>query len=271
MKKDNVGRGCKKKPVKKEWIEDIVRNTLTDFLDDTENLANLAVDLAEYYKKEYDDNGYLSGLENELKETEKSLENVIKAVMAGASGETINKQLNELEDRKKGLNDAIDTERSKQNMIKDEQGIQAYFDQFSKSDLLDPEQRDLVLGYFVDKIYIYDDRLVITGTLNHDGSRDPDIKIQLDKGCGKKVRLSRPVLHYQKRGTTARVVPLFWGSDTVRTLAAKLRWVSPPGTRKTLRVFRRKSLSHFQKTSYNGDGCVRPYKGCKKGYRKGKA
>ena len=92
MKKDNVGRGCKKKPVKKEWIEDIVRNTLTDFLDDTENLANLAVDLAEYYKKEYDDNGYLSGLENELKETEKSLENVIKAVMAGASGETINKQ-----------------------------------------------------------------------------------------------------------------------------------------------------------------------------------
>ena len=195
MKKDNVGRGCKKKPVKKEWIEDIVRNTLTDFLDDTENLANLAVDLAEYYKKEYDDNGYLSGLENELKETEKSLENVIKAVMAGASGETINKQLNELEDRKKGLNDAIDTERSKQNMIKDEQGIQAYFDQFSKSDLLDPEQRDLVLGYFVDKIYIYDDRLVITGTLNHDGSRDPDIKIQLDKGCGKKVRLSRPVLH----------------------------------------------------------------------------
>lgn len=41
---------------------------LREFLRDDENLISLAVDISEYYKKLYTDNGYIAVLENELKE-----------------------------------------------------------------------------------------------------------------------------------------------------------------------------------------------------------
>ena len=41
--------------------------------------------------------------------------------------------------------------------------IKAFFEKFRHADMHDPENRDLVLDYFVDKIYLYDDRVVITG------------------------------------------------------------------------------------------------------------
>ena len=92
---------------------------LTEYLQDTENLASLAVDISDYYKREYDYHGYLQGLKDELKDTEKALDNVVKAVMEGASGEAINTKLTELEERKKGLKEAIDVEIIKKKAIVD--------------------------------------------------------------------------------------------------------------------------------------------------------
>ncbi len=65
--KGKRGKGCKKKPVKKDLIEDLVCFHLTTYLQNTENLASLAVDIAEYYKKEYDDHGYLEGLKKSFR------------------------------------------------------------------------------------------------------------------------------------------------------------------------------------------------------------
>ncbi|MCR4655971.1 MAG: recombinase family protein [Lachnospiraceae bacterium] len=161
--KGRKGRGCRKKPVKKDWIEELIIRHLSDYLNDPENLASLAVDISEYYRKEYEDSGYLRGLQDELKITEKALDNVIAAVIAGASGERINSELRKLEERKKGLTDAIEAEQARERMVKDEVSIKAFFDRFMHADLYDPENRDLVLNYFVDKIYLYDDRVVITG------------------------------------------------------------------------------------------------------------
>ena len=83
--------------------------------------------------------------------------------MAGASGERINSELQKLEERKRGLSDAIECEEAKERMVKDEMSIKAFFEKFRHADMHDPENRDLVLNYFVDKIYLYDDRVVITG------------------------------------------------------------------------------------------------------------
>lgn len=161
--KGKRGNGCKKSPVRKEFIEEFVCHHLSEYLKDSENLTSLAVDIAEYYKREYDDHGYLDGLEAELKETENALKNVIKAVMNGAYGKMINNQLSELEERKKGLIDAIDAEKAKQGIMKDETSIKKYFERFKNADMHDPQMRDMVLEYFVDKIYLYDDRLIVTG------------------------------------------------------------------------------------------------------------
>lgn len=101
-------RRCKKKPIKKKVIEQMVAALLKAILQDAENRASLAVDAAEYYKNRYVDTGYLEGLEAELKETQKALNNLIRAIEQGIFSETTQERLTELESRKKALGEAIE-------------------------------------------------------------------------------------------------------------------------------------------------------------------
>ena len=57
---------------------------------------------------------------------------------------------------------AIETEKLKQALVEDENSIKKYFEMYAKADFDDEDTRNQVLEYFVDKIYVYNDRLVIT-------------------------------------------------------------------------------------------------------------
>lgn len=46
--------------------------------------------------------------------------------------------------------------------MNDEYSIQKYLDMYAHADFDDEETRNGILEYFVDKIYVYNDRLVIT-------------------------------------------------------------------------------------------------------------
>lgn len=70
--------------------------------------------------------------------------------------------MQELERRKKALADAIETEKAKKELSEDEHSIKAYFGKFLYASLYDHEVRDMVLKYFVDKIYLYDDKVILT-------------------------------------------------------------------------------------------------------------
>lgn len=50
----------------------------------------------------------------------------------------------------------------KQALVEDENSIKKYFEMYAKADFDDEDTRNQVLEYFVDKIYVYNDRLVIT-------------------------------------------------------------------------------------------------------------
>lgn len=50
----------------------------------------------------------------------------------------------------------------KQALVEDENSIKKYFEMYAKADFDDEDTRNRVLEYFVDKIYVYNDRLVIT-------------------------------------------------------------------------------------------------------------
>lgn len=47
-------------------------------------------------------------------------------------------------------------------LCEDRNSIQSYFDKFLHADVKDPEIRDRVFDYFVDKVYSHDDKLVVT-------------------------------------------------------------------------------------------------------------
>lgn len=164
---------CRKKPVRKEWIEKVVTNVLTALLDDTELIASIAVDAADYYKTNYRDTGYLESLEAERKNVEKALNNFVKAIEAGIYNDATQKRMLELEEEKSSLTEAIEAEKIRKALCADEHSIQAYFDKYLHVDLNDPETRDAVLEYFIDKIFVYDDNIIITSWLSDDKTDIP--------------------------------------------------------------------------------------------------
>ena len=76
---------------------------ISDWLDDYANVASLAVDVSEYHKNRANNEEYLSALQSELKAVDLKLNNVVRAILEGASGKTVNDQLKLLEEQKKGI------------------------------------------------------------------------------------------------------------------------------------------------------------------------
>lgn len=138
------------------------------FLHDSENLMSLAVDAAAYYEKNYRDTGYLDGLEAKRREVERSLANLVKVIESGLISETVTERLVQLEEQKRALNEAIEAENIRAALCEDEHTIKAYFEKFLHADFDNPETRDQVLEYFVDKIYLTDDGLVVTSWYSED-------------------------------------------------------------------------------------------------------
>jgi site-specific DNA recombinase len=146
---------------------------LKGLLDDSENLASIAVDAAKYYERHYKSTGYLAGLEQQRRDVEKGLVNFVKAIEAGIFNETTQRRMAELEAQKEALDDAIGAETVRQSLFEDEPSIKAYFDRFLHADFDNPDVRDSVLEYFVDKIYLYEDRLVLMSWYSEDNREVP--------------------------------------------------------------------------------------------------
>ena len=162
---------CRKKPIKKTLIEWLVIQLLKEVLNNSENLASLAADAAAYHEKYYKDTGYIDSLKAEQKANQKALDNLVKAVEMGIFGESTQQRLAELEAQKKALAEAIETETIKSRMTEDEHSIKAYFQKYANANLDDPEIQEKLLDYFIDKIYVYDDHIEITGWFSEDRRR----------------------------------------------------------------------------------------------------
>ena len=156
------------KVCEKDKIEAIACFMLSECLKDTELLASLAVDVAAYYQKEHEDKGYIEGLKAERAEAEKALNNLVRAIEQGIFSETTQTRLLELEGRKKALTEAIEAEEIKRAVTKNEISIQHFFDEYKNADLNDLAVRDYLLDYFVDKIFVYDDKVVLTAWYGDD-------------------------------------------------------------------------------------------------------
>ena len=103
---------------------------------------------------------------------EKSLANLVKVIERGVVSDTVTERLTQLEEQKNALNDAIGTENVRVSLCEDRHSIQAYFNKFLHADVNDPEIRDQVFEYFVDKVYLYDDKLVVSMWFSEDDKQE---------------------------------------------------------------------------------------------------
>ena len=159
-------KGCNKKAVQKGWIEDfVVRQTLQMVMDDT--LMNRLVDrLLELQGQESFD---LQLLKKQLGETEKGIENMLNAIQAGIITTSTKERLASLEAQKAQLEESILKEQIKRPVLSREQ-ITFFIHKFRKTDISDEDERQRLIDCFVNAVYVYDDKIVLTFNYK-DGSK----------------------------------------------------------------------------------------------------
>ena len=150
-------KGCKKKPVKKEWIENfVVQQTMMIVMDGPlmERITDKLLDL------QGEENHDLRLLEQQLSEVEKGIENMLNAIQAGIITESTKQRLSDLEQSKSDLEEHITENRIQHPALTREQ-IAFFLDQFKATDINDEEQRQRLIDSFVNAVYVYEDKIVL--------------------------------------------------------------------------------------------------------------
>ena len=99
-------------------------------------------------------------MQKQLDETEKGIENFLKAIQQGIITESTKQRLAELEKEKAELQIAIQKEElSKSLLTKD--GIIQYINKFKYGDKDSIEYKRNIIDNFVNAVYVFDDHLII--------------------------------------------------------------------------------------------------------------
>lgn len=153
--------GCKKKSVNKEWLErEVVRLTATYVLRD-EVISYIADRVVEIQTKERNDTSMLKYYQNQLKETTTAIKNIMKAIEAGIITDTTRERLLELEATKGELETEIIKENIARPLISRDQVV-FFLEQFKGGNIEDKEYQQKIIDVFVNKILVYDDKIIIT-------------------------------------------------------------------------------------------------------------
>ena len=157
---------CHKKPVKKDWIEDlVVRNTMGMITNDEmiEAIISQSLELQER------ENSALPYYEQQLRETDAAIENLLNAIQQGILTKSTKSRLEQLEATKEELEYNISVERLvKPRLTYDH--LYRYLIRFRTLDMKKLEHRKMLIDTFVNAVYLFDDKVVITFNYK-DGSK----------------------------------------------------------------------------------------------------
>ena len=151
-------KGCNKKTVQKDWLEDlVVRETMKLIQDDAmiDKIVQLVMDV------QNQENTTIPLLEKQLREVNKKLDNLMKAIEDGLYTRTMKERLEALEAQKDELTAKIADEKLKKPCF-NEDFIRFWLMKFRKLDISQKKQRKALIEIFVNAIFLYDDRMLIT-------------------------------------------------------------------------------------------------------------
>ena len=151
-------RGCDKKSVRKEWIEDLVVDLTVQYALEDIAIENMATAIIALQQQE---NTVLPMLKKRMAETDKAISNLLDAIQQGLFNAAAKQRMDELENAKYALEIQIAQEEMQQPTLTKEQ-IVFWISQFRHGDTKDMKFRRSLIDSFVNAIYLYDDRIVLT-------------------------------------------------------------------------------------------------------------
>ena len=149
---------CHKKPVKKDWIEDlVVSETMKMVMDDKaiEAIVSMLMDLQER------DNVNVPLYEQLLRETETAINNLLNAIQQGILTRSTKERLEELETRRDDLETKLACEKLAKPKVSAE-FMTFWLHRFRKLDVRQKSHRKMLIDTFINAIFLYDDKLVLT-------------------------------------------------------------------------------------------------------------
>ena len=149
-------RLCDKEPVPKIWIEDLAINKCREVLS-PKNIDKIAKAVAGTYKKETQ-NFKLEHLLGEKRETEKVIENLIKALEQGNAADLITKRIQEKRNELEEIEKQIFKEQQNQFILTEAQ-IRFFLESLKNGDINDLKYRKVLVNVLIKKIILYDGRI----------------------------------------------------------------------------------------------------------------
>ena len=157
---------CKKKPVRKQWLEDLVVNEVMKVVMDDQAIEAIVAMVMDLQDRE---NTSLPLYEQQLREAETGINNLLNAIQQGILTKSTKSRLEELEAAKEDLEIKIANEKIAKPRISPE-FVTFWLHKFRKLDVRQQSHRKMLIDAFVNAIYLYDDKLVLTFNYK-DGTR----------------------------------------------------------------------------------------------------
>lgn len=159
--------GCTKKSVRKEWIEEVITDIIVKQILTEENIEYISKKSYELYQKEITDTSELTALNNMLKDTQKVIDNIMKAIEQGIITETTKQRLMEAEEQKRTIQLSIAQEEVVRPIITEEH-IKFFLQDIKNRVYKSNDKLEVLINAFVNAVYLYDDKITITFNL-HEG------------------------------------------------------------------------------------------------------
>ncbi len=184
---------CTKKAVRQCWIENLVIEHVVKLVQNEELLEFIAESTYQYYLAQNTDTSYTKSLQKALAETEKAISNLMRAIEAGIFNETTKNRMDELETQKLDLRLSLAAAKLKEDLGLKKEHIVHFLHQFTEMDYTDVECQKRLIKTFVNAVYVYEDKVVLT--FNYSGDNRTITLKEIDAGLQQSVRIPRACAH----------------------------------------------------------------------------
>lgn len=150
---------CGLKDVRKEYVEGFVNYVLDDIMSDNERRLCIANACYLYYKEnEGTSDSYEGSLVNSIKDVDRRLNNILKAIENGIMNETTQEAMLRLQDDKKILEEELEKERIRKKHALQLEDVVRNLDGFVRN----KTGKQAIFDMFVDRVLVFNDKIAVT-------------------------------------------------------------------------------------------------------------
>lgn len=149
-------RGCKKKPVPKDWIEDVVAESASQMLTD-ETISYIAKEAVRQAEAEENRTTQIPAIKQQISDIGKRLRNLMTAIESAESApDILVKRISDLEAQKQGLTKQLREEE--RNTFRLTEDVVTFFLEAVRANAMDAStKKSVLLDIFVNSVTVYDD------------------------------------------------------------------------------------------------------------------